>query len=451
MDTRARALVVVFATILAVGPLAARDTAAMIEGSGGDGLGGGGRTSITSAGSATGGASVVTWGARQKIAAKTWSYGGHLATTTSATETFLHDVGTTDRVDGIPVDNNGPYLGVNYVRGDAGGTTWGTPFRVNSASQHGDGAVIATSDAYVYVSWFKRTRYQGYDPAAPRRLLFRRNTGHGDTASWDASLALTATGTRVGLLTMAASGSFVYVVYTDADHGDIRLSISNDHGVTWATSTIGTTTETRGTSGFEGGPSIAAAGSNVVVSWIADDEGSVVARVSTTGGSSWDSPSTLGVSSTYVTASAARDTRIGVLWMAEDGARFSLSAGGTWGDVRTVGPPSGNGRTYKLHYQPALAFGDAGQVGVAWGACWQHCASFDGLTSFDLVWAESKDDGVAWYDTQVLGNGGGSKWRAHDSPAVLWPAAATRIVAWNGYRLAYPYRRMFLKIGSGTN
>lgn len=427
MKTRIRALVIVLTAML----LAA------------------GQTSIASAGSSTGAASAVTWGARQNVGAShTWSYGSHLTTSSSPTETFLHDVATTDLVNGIWVDNNGPYLGVNYVRGDSTGTTWTTPFRVNAKSQHGDGGVIAASGEHVYVSWFRRTKYFNYNPEGPRRLLFRRNTNHGESASWDVRLALTPKGSRVGLQRIAASGAFVYVAYTNANTGDIRLAISNDLGVTWATSTIGTTSATRGLSGFEGGPSVAAAGSNVAVSWIADGDGSVVASVSTTDGSSWDSPTTLGVSATYVTASSARDTRIGAAWMAEDGATFSLWATGTWGSVRTVAPLSGT--TYAFHYQPALVFGDAGQVGIAWGACWENCDVFFDRR-LDVVWAESKDDGVTWYDAQVVGSGAVARWRGNDSPALLWPTADTRILAWNGYRLGTAYTRIFLKIGSGTN
>jgi hypothetical protein len=447
---RIRALVIVTATILAAGPLGARTAGAMVQDFSGGGISAAGRPTITSRAAALGNPSAVTWSSRRNVGANyTWSYGAHLASTSSATKTYLHEVATTDRVGGNWADNNGPYLGVNYVRGNASGSSWGTPFRLNAKAQHGDAAAIAASGKYVYASWYRVMKYINFDPDAPRTLYFRRNTSHGASASWGARQALTSTSGRVGVPALASAGTFVYIAYTDADNGDIRLAISNDRGASWTTSTIGTTTSTG--DAFDGAPVVAAAGSNVVVSWTAADDGSVVARVSTTNGSSWDSPTTLAASSTYssFSASSARDTRIGVTWLAEDGPQFSLWTAGTWGDVRSVGPP--NGRVYIYHYQPALVFGAAGQVAVAWGACWANCETFDELTKVDLAWAESKDDGVTWYDPQVVGPGGGSTWRANDAPSVLWPTAGKRIVAWNGYRLGYPYYRMFLKIGSGAN
>ena len=451
METRIRALVIFLAMILAVGPPGARPAAASVEGSAADGLAGGGQTPVGP--TATSNPSAVTWGSRQNVGANyTWSYGSHLATTSSATKTYLHDVALTDRVGGKWADNNGPYVGVMYVRGNASGTSWGTPRRLNSSSQHGDAAVIATSGKYVYVTWFRITKYQNYNPEAPRTLYFRRNTGHGAADSWKTRLALTSTTGRVGYPSIAASGAFVYVAYTDADTGSIRLATSTDRGATWTTSTIGTTTGSIEEGGYEGNPSIAASGSNVVVSWLTDDgDGgpSVVVRVSTDHGANFDTPTTLDTSSTHVSSSAARDSRIGVAWPSADGVRFRLWTAGTWSDVQTVGPPPG--RAYDYHYSPAIGFGTAGQVGIAWSACWNHCDTFDELTRVDLAWAESKDGGATWYDGQVVGSGGGSTWRINDAPSVLWPTAGKRIVAWNGWRAYYASYRMFLRVGSGTN
>lgn len=451
MRTRIRGLVIALAAVLAAGSPGAPPAAAGIGGFSADGLAAAGQVSMTSAGTVTADPSVVTWGSRQNVGANyTWSFGSHLGTTSSATKTYLHDVAMTDRVGGKWADNNGPYVGVSYVRGNASGTSWGTPYRVNSSSQHGNGAVIATSGKYVYVAWYRLTKWINYNPDAPRTLYFRRNTKHGASDSWKARLALTSTSSRVGFVSIAAAGTFVYVAYTDANTGSIRLATSPDRGVTWTKSTIGTTTRATG-DGFDGVPSVAASGPNVVVSWLGDDSLSVIARVSTNHGSNWDTPSTLVASSTGSPTSAARDARIGVAWPLDDGARFSQWTTGTWGDVRTVGAPTSNGRTYVEQYQPALAFGDAGQVGIAWSACWDQCDSIDESTRVDLVWAESKDDGVTWYETQVIGSGGGGTYRVNDAPAVLWPTADRRIVAWNGYQYLLPYYRMFIRVGIGTN
>ena len=441
MQTRIRTLVMVLAGILAVGSPGARPAAAADQ------------VSTASAGTVTASPSVVTWGSRQNVGANyTWSFGEHLATSSSATKTYLHAVATTDRVGGQWADNNGPYVGVNYVRGNASGTSWGTPKRLNATSQHGEGVVIAASGKYLYTSWFRITKWINYDPEAPRTLYFRRNTSHGAADSWKARVALTSTSGRVGFPSISAAGTYVYVAFTDSDTGNVRLAVSSDRGVTWSTSTVGTTTST--VDGFEGNPSVAASGSNVVVSWLtdADEDGpSVMARVSIDNGANWDTATTLETASSNVPSSAASGSRIAVAWTTDAGARFSLSTAGTWGTVEDVSGPVGNGRTYTANYGPALAFGGAGQVGIAWAACWNQCDSFEAATRVDLVWAESKDDGATWFDTQVVGSGGGATYRINDAPAVLWPSANKRILGWNGYSLASLNYRMFLRVGTGTN
>lgn len=452
MKRRKKTVVIVLAAVLAIG-FPGAGAAATDEGAGGIGFASGGQPSMTSRGTVTANPSAVTWGSRQNVGANyTWSFGSHLATTSSAAKTYLHNVAMTDRVNGKWADNNGPYVGVMYVRGNASGTSWGTPHRLNSSSQHGEAGVIAASGKYVYAAWYRITKFYNYNPDAPRTLYFRRNTRHGAADSWKARLALTSTSGRVGYPSIAASGALVYVAYTDANTGSIRLASSTDHGATWKKATVGSTTSTVN-NGFEGNPSVAASGDNVVVSWLtdADDDGpSVVVRVSTDHGANFDTLTTLDTSTTHVPASDARDSRIGVTWPTDAGVSFRLWTGGTWGDVHTVAPPD-NGKEYTLNYGPALAFGEAGQAGIAWSSCWGECDSFNAATRVDAAWAESNDNGVTWYDTQVVGSGGGSTYTVNDATAVLWPTAEKRIVGWNGYSLASLNYRMFLRVGTGTN
>lgn len=397
------------------------------------------------------GESVVQWSEWRNVGANyTWSYGSHLTTTSSATKTYLHDVASTDRVNGKWADNNGPYVGVNYVRGNAIGSSWGTPFRLNSKEQHGDGGAVAASGKFVYTTWYRITKWINYNPDAPRTLYFRRNTSHGAADSWKARLALTSTSGRVGSPSVAAAGTYVYVAYTDANTGSIRVARSSDRGVTWTKSTIGSTTfETF--QGFEGEPSISAVGSNVVVSWIGDASFAVVARVSTNNGADWDTETVLAESSNGSNATAARDDRLGVAWTTDSGASVSLWATGTWGAATTAGPPAGNGRTYSRDRQPALAFGEADLVGVAWTACWATCDGFESSTRDDLVWAESNDDGATWFAAQVVADGSESTYRINDAPSIVWRTADQRLVAWNGWHPTDGYYRMFLRAGVGTN
>jgi hypothetical protein len=438
---RIRAGSFLLATLLAVGPSTVLGASA--KGLEAAGNGGGGALGDL-------GDSGVSWGSKRNVGSNyTWSIGAHLARTSSATKSYLHEVATTDRVNGTWADNNGPYVGVNYVRGNATGSSWGTPFRVNPKSQHGDGGTIAASGKYVYVAWFRFTKFFNYDPEAARTLYFRRNTSHGASDSWKARVTLTSTTGRVGYPTIAAAGTYVYVAYTDSDAGSVQLAISPDRGVTWSTTTVGTTTEEIA-NGFEAEPSVAAAGSNVIVSWVGDSSFSVHARTSTNNGTDWDDEMLLSDSASGTNVAAARDTRMGVAWTDDNGARFRLwHEGGAWDDATTAGPPEDAGRTYGRHRAPAIAFGDAGQVGVAWTACWQSCDEFLGTTREDLVWAESNNGGAAWFNAQTVQTAG-STYRINDAASVLWPTAGQRVVAWNGWHVTDGFYRMFLKVGSAT-
>ena len=449
MRTRVRSLAFVLMAMLVVGPPTALAARPGVARGGADGLAGVATSPVGSPPMGVGNPSAVTWGARQNVGGNySWSFGTHLATTSSATKTYLHQVQMTDRVGGKWADNNGPYVGVNYVRGNASGSSWGTPFRLNSSSQHGEAAVIAASGKYVYAAWYRITKFYNYNPDAPRTLYFRRNTKHGGSDFWKARVTMTSTSGRVGYPSIAATGALVYVAYTDADTGDIRLGTSTDNGATWDDAAVGTTTSIIN-NGFEGQPSVAAAGSNVVVSWLADDASSVVAIVSIDGGANWDDPTTIDASTTETPSSAARDSRGGVAWATDAGVSLRTWSADTWSDPVAVAPPPGL-KEYSLHYSPALAFGAAGQVGIAWSSCWSEC-DFNAETRVDQLWSESNDDGATWFDTQVVQSGAGNTWRLNDAGSVLWPTEGKRILGWNGYSLASLNYRMFLKVGSGTN
>ena len=94
----------------------------------------------------------VSWGTTHK-ASTDYAYGWSDALTRTVTSTgtaYLHTIATRDVVGGDQVTNTGPYLGVYYRRGNAGGSAWGTLKRLNASNEHADYGTIASSGKYVY-------------------------------------------------------------------------------------------------------------------------------------------------------------------------------------------------------------------------------------------------------------------------------------------------------------
>ena len=402
-------------------------------------------------GTATTASSSVSWSARKTTGSPyAWSWGLGLARTETSSSSHLHTVSMTDRVKGAWAGDKGPYVGVIYGRGNSTGTTWGTPYRVNPTNEHGDRAVVAASGKFVYAAWVRLRKWVHYSPTAPRTLYLRRNTKEGAKKAWKSRLALTSSTGRVDFPAIAAAGSSVYVAYTDSGSGSVRLAISHDHGATWTRSTIGTTSILT-SEGHTGLPTVGAVGANVVVAWLANDDGDVVARVSTNSGASWSPPDTIGSDVRTGMSATGRDATLAVAWTATDGARVRTWSGGVWNDLRKVGDPYGSAsfsRGYEGHNFPAVALGGAGRIGVAWSACWLNCDSSGVLV--DMFWAESEDGGATWFGSRIVADSADSSRHVNDAAAIVWPTSTRRIVLYNGYRPGTSSYRMYLRSGVGA-
>lgn len=401
-------------------------------------------------GTATTTASPVAWGAAAYVGpAYTWSTGSGLALTASGSTTFMHTTFATDRIGSTWAGRTGPYTGVMYVRGTST-TSWSPPLRLNSTSQHGDRATVASSGSGVYVAWVREASIYAASPTAARSVYLRRNTSHGASTAWKPAIALTSTSGRVDYPVVAAADPNVYVVWTNSDTGAVRLATSHDRGATWAQTTVGTTTH-KSTEGFTGVPSVAAAGSTVVVAWVSANGLVVKSRVSANAGATWSTAITLAYNARSNPAVAARGNRVAVAWTADDGVRVRTMTGGVWGALRKIGTPTS--RAYQWSAQPAVAFGGTGQVGVAWTACWAGCEATNvGARRTDALWAESKDAGVSWRTPQVVGDAASSSARRiNDAVSIAWPIATRRIVLYNAWTPGTAYYRMMLRIGSGAS
>ena len=202
----------------------------------------------------------ASWGSVKSVtAAGSYApYGNHLATTVKSGTRYIHELSTQDKFGSHYASDSGTHEGAMYQRLSSSGAKIGGAVRLSNPNEHGDRGSIAAAGASVYAVWHTIASFDNYSSADARLLRFRRNTNHGQGA-WSPALVLTTTG-RVDKPSIAASGSYVYILYVDADTGAIHLRVSANSGVSFPTDTVIGTTAQHDTSGYWADGSVAAAG-----------------------------------------------------------------------------------------------------------------------------------------------------------------------------------------------
>lgn len=379
----------------------------------------------------------------------------------------------------------GIHLAVYYSRLASGGTAWSKPKQISGAYLADRGTLI-TSGANVYTAWVKQSQYYDtnctkytFDTSQPRPLFFRRNTNNGAAASWATPIKLpgqSATA-RVDYPTIAASGTMVYVTATDVGTGHIRLWISSDSGVTFATPiTIATTAhqdttpgQTNGAcpcgyvGGFAGLPAVATDGSAIGIAYLSSATGAeTVAICSTTG---------TGCKKTVVVASgadansgypqAAGDTasgRMAFTWTTATGGFVRIWSGDTTGSFGTANqfatfPDSALASTACQSTTPCNAGGSGAIVGLTGttgvGIALSECNTVSGVTCDQsqtqeksreiLTWRQSADNGSTWTAPAVIkaptGGSANTSWMSEFGSVAY--SGATPYVLFNGHDDAY--------------
>ncbi|HEY3072917.1 MAG TPA: choice-of-anchor D domain-containing protein [Candidatus Limnocylindrales bacterium] len=386
----------------------------------------------------------ITWGSTRSLAYR-WNSGNGLARSTSSTASYLHTIESSNRVGSHLVTDSGPYEPILYARSSNGGATWSTAVRLNPTTQHGDRPAIAAYGSYVYATWVKIGHAVHYSHTAPRVIYVRVNHSYG-SGTWGTIHRITSLTGRVDFPVIAVYGASVYLVWTDAVTGSIRIAISRDRGATWHTTTLGSTTS--GTADGKGGyPVVAVSGSRIIVAWRSNSSGAIRVRTSTTSGSSWAAAVTVSSASNSYPAVAARGTRFAVSWTTTAGAHVRVANGTTWGVDASVGPP-GSSTSYVWSSGPAVALQGTGGVALAWSACVRDCSSQLGAR-YDLIWAESGSNGATWA-RQVVGWSETTGGQIKILPSIVWAAPTLRYVEWNGINPEVGAFGLFLRAGSGV-
>jgi predicted outer membrane repeat protein len=380
----------------------------------------------------------VTWAAPTKPGSSyAWNFGNALARTVRDGSQRLHQAYATDRISGTWAKDTGPYAGIYYTRSTTG-STWTTPRRITSTSRHVVRFGLAAAGSRVYAAYATQTKIVNYSGSAPRVLYVRVNTNHGHGDYWRSSVRLTGTTGRVDFPTVAASGTDVHIAFTNANNGDIIVATSKDRGVTWVKRTVGSSTYNT-TSGRAGLPSVAVSGSTVAVTWIADGNGAIRTRVSTDRGSTWGGTEEHTTFSSGELHTAVLGSRVGVAWTGEDGVFTRIRTSGSWADARQAATAANFSA-----YSPAIALQGTARVAISWA---EHTATTNWIA---LRYAESTNDGVAWYRPQTIASTSTSTRRANDYPSIVWPSTGTRYVSWNGWTSGTSSYRIYLRKGTGT-
>jgi WD40-like Beta Propeller Repeat len=390
---------------------------------------------------------LFVWGSVHTVTPKYgWNDGSGLALSATSTSTYLHAIEVTNRVGGKWATDSGPYVGVYYLRSSSRGSTWGTPKRLNPSSQHGSRATIAGSGKYVYAAWVSTTKWLHFKAGAPRVLYFRRNVGHGAGTKWSSTIRMTSTSGRVDFPAIAASGSYVYLAWTDSVSGKISLAISSNHGKTWKTMTIGASTFST-SQGRAGYPQVAASGGVVALSWIADPAASVTVRASSNFGASWAGATTVAATTTSVPDIAVAGGRIAVVW-SDGNINLRTSSAGTWGATMSL-PPT-DGYADEVDYSAVVDLFGTNSVGVAYTACVVDCTHTDNgvYARSDLIWRESLDDGMTWAPSDVVAGSTTAARRENDNASIVWPTSKRPYLLWNGWTEQTSNYRLYIRAGA---
>jgi hypothetical protein len=378
-------------------------------------------------------------------------------------------------------DATSVYLSNFYTRSSNNGQTWTAPMRLNG-KYHADRVTLVSSGSNIVTFFMSQKHYWGcpggstFNTNESRFVYVRRSTGNGIAGTWGAATKLggQTTNSRGDYLYSASDGALVVVATTNTANGKIWLWRSADGGATFSAApiTVGTTTATDNVSGYVGGfsglPAVAVHGSTVIVSYVADVAGQVVAKVSTDGGLTFPTTQILQASggnanNGYVQADdRTGDNRLAFSWTTSTGAFLQIYTVGTgWGTKRTItafpDTAPAVGTLYNKGGEGAvIALGSGTTVGIALSECntanGNTCNSpdlLDAKARSQLVWRESSNNGVSWGTPEVIKAPGTAKGSyLNNYGDALYLASGKPFVVWNAHNSAYTAYTNQIRVGN---
>ena len=398
-------------------------------------------------------AAAIAWGPQRTAANWSWTSGSSLAVTGSGSSTNVDLLFPSDFVAGSFATDHGPYEGVFLTSSDDRGQTWSDPARVSQPAKHADRGALAADGSHLYAAWVTQTSYDHYNPAAHRILYFRADP-NASPSGWGPTVRLSKTKGRVDRATVAADHGRVYVTWTDANTGDVRMAITTDGGKSWKRSVVGKAKGSDpGGEGRVGLPSIAATGSTVGVTWLGTSNGAVKARISTNGGKSWHPTVTLvpsgGAANGGSPAVAASGGRLAFAWTTQAALWVRTWKGGALSAARQVAAFRGSS-PYGGGYDVAVAL-TGSTVGVTWSGCRStSCDPNSALTRTSLLWSQAPATGGSWTSPDVIRAATAADQRINDGASEIWLDPSTRLVAYAGYVAGFTTYRLYTRVGSSS-
>ncbi|HEY3334458.1 MAG TPA: hypothetical protein VGK16_04400 [Candidatus Limnocylindrales bacterium] len=397
----------------------------------------------------------ISWGTVYTASSDyAYTWGNALTRTVSSAGTaYLHSVFTRYVIGGTAVTDTGPYLGVYYRRGNAGGSSWGTPKRLNASGEHGDYGTIDSSGKYVYATWRRQQHFgSAYDPTqAPRDLQFMRNTYYGSSTAWSARKTDFLGANFIDRPSITAWGSRVYIAYTDSSGGEIRLQRSVDNGATWDyLGAVGATTAQDG-DGYSGKPVVVASGSTVAV--VFNNGTTARFKLSTNGGDTWSVDTDLAATQYLSLSAAHRSGKFAFAWTTSSRRNLYVKLwNGTSLTSRKTIVSLNDATAYKVLNAPAIALAGSSVIGVAYSACTTTGCSLGSTRGSSIRWIESRNNGSTWSSNKTVASyTASSTRRRNEYPSVVLSSTTRRIIAWTAAGASSSSNaRILLRIGTGT-
>ena len=360
--------------------------------------------------------------------------------------------------------DTGPYMGVFVQRSQAGAVppSWSRPLRLSPRGVHAERPSIAAAGTTVIASWVAQRRYLRYRPGAPRVLWVRVSRNQGRT--WGAAKRLTATNGRVDYPRVAVGNGRLFVTWTSADTGGIRIAHSDDDGGHWAKATIAQTTSTPfgAGEGYAGLPDVGASGANVALAWIATDTGIQQALTSATGGDdlagstpvplSGRSPNDRQHYPAVGGAADPADPRVAIAYSTRTGLELRTYDGVTLGAPSTVftWQTTIAGVRFDDGYGPAVLPLDPSRIAVAVAGCRRNlltsrpCDPFATGARIDVLYVETPDGGTTWETPVRLTDAARGKFRTNDEPSLALTGTRRR-VAFDRYQPSFDNYAVWLR------
>lgn len=250
------------------------------------------------------------------------------------------------------------YGEIYYIQSTDGGLTWGSNIRLTNNSSPSSYPSLAVSLTALHLVWSD-------ERSGGTEIYYKRSTDGG--LNWESDVRLTNDPSVSNYPSVAVSGAYVHVVWTDERAGtpQIFYKRSTDNGVTWE-SDVQLTNNPGFSSSF---PCISVSGNTVHVVWYDNRDGNyeIYYERSSDSGISWGEENRLTQNSavSYNPSISASDSNVSILWVdTRDGNRelyykHSLDAGLSWGmDTRLTN------NAFDSYYASVSELGSV--VNIAW-------------------------------------------------------------------------------------